>query len=293
MIPGLEVAQLRLNYASQDQHLRMDIPPWHTGFNKNNKMTEAQETSVFCNEITFQLQNCYLTRHLTWQRLICQNKIWELWEDKQGQFVLYNPMQLLLRKLVVDPDFQTVNLCGDFSDNELNKIYPLPQDLEIVFFANWLGKFGDLILHASGIAVDGKGYAFAGFSGVGKSTLARKLSHDESVTILGEDQLVLRYLDDRFWLFGTPWHEDLRMRSPMGVPLKKIFFLEQSGENAMRQATRLEGITRLLQTAFIPYYRPELVKRILERLELLAESVPMWWLSYELGDDVMDRILSA
>jgi len=55
----------------------------------------------------------------------------------------------------------------------------------------------------------------------------------------------------------------------------------------------MDGIARLLQTAFIPYYRQDAMPTILERLSLLAEAVPFYTLSYRLGDDVMALIREA
>ena len=53
------------------------------------------------------------------------------------------------------------------------------------------------------------------------------------------------------------------------------------------------GVARLLQTAFIPYYRPAAVAAILDRLALLAEHVPFHTLSYQLGEDVLELIQGA
>lgn len=291
-MPDLEVALFRTRYTAQDSKLKPDAPPWHKGFSFSNQTTEVIQTSVFINAITFQLENERLDRDKSWHYLINRNEIWELWKDEQGRFIFFNRMQPLLRQLTVDADFTKGLLVGNFLEGDRGVCYPLPQDLEIVFYVNWLGKLGDLVLHASGIAVDGKGYAFAGSSGVGKSTLARKLNKNENVTMLGEDQLVLRFLDNRFWIFGTPWHEDPLLCSPIGVPLEKLYFLEKNGINAKIPVTPMEGVTRLLQTAFIPYYRPEVVSRILERLDILAETVAMCKLSYSLDGDVEKLIFA-
>jgi len=222
--------------------------------------------------------------------MICHNKIWELWTDKEGNFNFTNPNQSLHRQIVINPQFTKGKVYGDFTNNAKQN-YPLPQVLEIVFFVNWLGQFSDLILHASGINFEGRGYVFAGRSGVGKSTLAASLAKETGVTVLGEDQIILRLIDDKFWIFGTPWHQNRSLCSPMGVPLEKIYFLEKNGSQTIRKISRIDGVTRLLQTAFIPYYRPEVVKKLLERLDLLSEHVPMNLLSYELGTNVLSMII--
>jgi hypothetical protein len=214
---------------------------------------------------------------------------WELWLEKNGTCVFVSPHQSPPIRVVVEPGFRIGELLGDFSLSDGGHFYPI-QNLEIKLFANWLASFGDIILHASGVVVDQKGYAFIGPAGAGKSTLAASLSADPTVLVLGEDQVILRYLEQRFWIFGTPWHLNPSMCSPYGAPLEKLFFLDRDSVPGVVPLTSMDGITRLLQTAFIPFYRPELLPGILDRLALLAELLPFCSLSYKLGSDVGNLI---
>lgn len=238
------------------------------------------------------VRNELLPEAKAWGTCLCANEIWELWLDKAGRYVFVAPRQSPPRRVVVDADFTSGEVLGDFATSNGQGLYPL-QSLDIRLFANWLASFGDVILHAAGVAVDGRGYCFTASAGVGKSTLAASLSANTSVTVLGEDQVILRYLEGRFWIYGTPWHLDPAMCSPLGVPLEKLFFLERSIEQQVEPLISMEGITRLLQTAFIPYYRPEAVSTILDRLALLPEQVPFYTLSYRLGTDVLELIHAA
>lgn len=156
----------------------------------------------------------------------------------------------------------------------------------MLLIVNWLAERGDLMLHASGVILDGKGYAFLGKSTAGKSTLAATLAKHHNTLVLGEDQVVLRHLEDKFWIFGTPWHENPEMCSPKGVPLDGLFFLDREAEPGIQEISAFDGVFRIMQTAFVPYYRPELIPGILDNLALLSSEVPFYQLSYELGEDV-------
>jgi hypothetical protein len=220
---------------------------------------------------------------------IFRSATWELWFDHLGKYLFVGPQQEPSRMIVVDNAFTDGVVMGDFNNHPGDTILPLG-DLEIRLFSVWFAESRDIILHASGVMVDQEGYAFIGTSGAGKSTLASQLSKHESVTVLGEDQVILRYIDQRFWIFGTPWHENPSMCSPAGVPLEKLFTLDRSLKPGIHPITPLDGITRILQTAVIPYYRPDYMPAILDRLALLSEQVPFYALSYPIGADPLEMI---
>ena len=225
-----------------------------------------------------------------WGEPICVTKIWELWRDQHGQNIFVSPRQVPPKSVIIDPDFRAGEILGDFSLFTYEPIYPL-SSIDIRIMVNWLAGFGDLILHAAGVGIDGEGYCFIGESGRGKSTLASVLSKQNSVTVLGEDQVVLRYLDGKFWIFGTPWHEHVEMCSPVGVPLKKIFFLDREMEQHIKMVSPSEGMIQILQTAFVPYYLHDKIQLIMERLTLLGEVIPFLALNFKLGSEILPSII--
>jgi hypothetical protein len=111
--------------------------------------------------------------------------------------------------------------------------------------------------------------------------------------VLGEDQVILRYLEGRFWIFGTPWHLNASLCSPLGVPLDKLFFLDRTSGHGAGPFGPLEGTARLLQTAFVPYYDRAGVTRILDTLARLAEQVRFYTLGYRLGADLLELVRDA
>jgi hypothetical protein len=60
-----------------------------------------------------------------------------------------------------------------------------------------------IMVHASGVTIDGKGRLFSGFSGVGKSTLAG-IWEDKGAKIINDDRLLLRIKSDGIWMYNTP-----------------------------------------------------------------------------------------
>lgn len=252
---------------------------------------EASKASAVLNEFNLAVEDRTEPGRVNKTTSICITDIWELWNNSEGQFTFLGPRNKPPVTFHIVQEFTDGIVYGDFSGKGQSDTYAF-EGIEIVIFTNWLANFSDVILHAAGIAVDGKGFAFVGSSGVGKSTLSEALAKEPGVTMLGEDQVVLRYLDEQFWIFGTPWHERPELCSPIGVPLTKVFFLERTDGEQFERLSPIEGVKRLLQTAFIPYYRSGKLPGILNRLTMLAEEVPFYRLRYQIGSKVLPEILA-
>ena len=290
---GLRVAQCSLWYWSDSPWVHAIAPPIEDRFTVFTT-AEEEKASAVSRQLVLQVNQAELSRDLRWQQLVYRTKIWELWKDDQDFMIFYNPMQSVLRVLRVAPDFSAGQVDGDFRPGEQGADQILPRELEIVLFANWLGSFGDLILHAAGVKVNGAGYAFVGHSGAGKSTLAALLAQIPNVTLLGEDQVVVRKQAKDFWIYGTPWHYSSSRCAPEGAPLKALFFLDGKGENTLQSIAPMEGVSRLLQTAFVPYYQPQFVQLILANLADLAQQTPLRTFNFDKSSSpqyILSRIL--
>ena len=269
---ALSVAELTLRMEAQNNGKITTVPVGHKKF----LVPKPPEGGLVLN-----LREGLLDIVKNWMPIFQQPKTWALWQDEQDRFVFVtSPDSLPKRHIIVDKDFNG----GEIIFENLLE-YPL-KDIEIILFINWLANFGDIIIHASAIEIDGRAFVFFGESGAGKSTLVKNLREMTGGTILGEDNLAMRYIKDRFWIFGTPWHLVPENCAPIGLPVQELVFLDRFLQPGMVQIKPIEGIARLMQTAFIPYYRRECLPGILDRLDLLGQLVPFYSLSYELGEDV-------
>lgn len=285
-VVGLMVADLELWLDARESGVPLAVPACHAPF----LVPGAPGAGL-----TLRVRDGPLESTEGWRSLFYDAETWQLWRDWTGRTVFvasrYSPPR---RQIAVDADFRAGEVVGEFRTDlpPGQVVYPL-HDIDMVLLANWLAEWGDLIVHAAGVVVDGQGYCFNGPSGAGKSTLAASLSSNPAVTVLGEDQVILRYVEGRFWIYGTPWHMDPVMCSPRGVPLAKLFFLDRRAEHGVEPCGPVDGVAQLLQTAFVPYYRPSAVAAIMDRLAQLAQQVPFYRLSYRLGTDAMQLISDA
>ncbi len=279
---GFRVARLGLWLDTEGADVTLKIPVAH------KKFLETKET-LHANDLIIRVNNVPHIEPPSYIRQLFKSEARGLWVDKAGNLSFDSMRHTPAWRILIEPNFLRGEVFGDYSNLHKSPVYPILH-VDIIIYANWLAKTNDIILHAAGISKEGRGYCFVGASGSGKSTLAAHLNTMPDIQVLGEDQVVLRYLDGQFWIFGTPWHENPEMCTSDWAPLERIFFLNRNAALDLERLSAPDGITRILQTAFIPYYRTEVMPGILERLSLLAEHIPFFALRYELGSNVSELI---
>lgn len=287
MFPGragsscsLSIGRLRLGLHAHGQGLSLAAPPGHCRF-----VTGGGPGGLHLSVALGPPE-----RAGPCQPLCTDFPAWQIWRDRgDGLVITAGEHSRPRRQVTVDAGFRCGKVLVELDGAAAAPLYPL-EGLEIVLFANWLAGSGDLILHASGVEFEGRGYCFVGESGTGKSTIAAAFRGCPGVTLLGEDNLVLRCLDGRFWVFGTPWHLDPASCSPREARLAKLFFLDRRLDAGLYGCSPARGVERLLQTAFVPYYRGDLLDGILSNLARLAAAVPFGILSHRLGSEPMDLV---
>jgi hypothetical protein len=159
------------------------------------------------------------------------------------------------RVAVFQPDFRQGDVYVELAERDLATYpYPLTAPLDRVLFVNIITHGLGLMLHACGVAVDGKGYVFAGPSDAGKTTLARLWDAFSDATVLGDECLILRRKDDQFWVYGTPWVGEASLFSPRGIPVERIFFVEHGQQNLVSPISAGSAAKKLLaQSILTPY----------------------------------------
>lgn len=288
---GLEltIAGLTIHIESRDSEMNFTVPSCHQAF-LTVPPASPQPTPHPTNHLCLQVENGPGFQPEAEDLPICITDIWQMWRRVNCDWVFVSPRQNPPRQVIIDDQFFQGKVIGSFGQSS-EAFYPL-NSIDIRILINWLATFGDIILHASGVAIDGSGYCFIGHSGAGKSTIASALAERQQLTLLGEDQVVLRKLGQRFWIFGTPWHEHPERCSPMGAPLRKIFYLDRNGSETLTELTPAGGVTRILQTAFVPYYLPDKLPLILNQLSELTETVPVFQFKHRLGSDILPSIIN-
>lgn len=170
--------------------------------------------------------------------------------------------------------------------------YPLDQLLTMYE----LGSRG-LIVHAAGLAHDGRGLVLAGVSGAGKSTVTRLAAGRAGCVAVSDDRVVLRTDDpDGVVMHGTPWHGEEAVARNESAPLHGLLFLEKGDRNEVRPISRREALARLLPTASLPWYDPDARDAGLAACDAALRRVPAGGFTFrpetgavEALEDILDR----
>jgi hypothetical protein len=168
---------------------------------------------------------------------------------------------------------------------------PLEYPLDELVMVNLLSQGRGVEVHACGLRDgDGHGYLFLGQSGAGKTTTARLWQQDETVEVLSDDRIILRQMEGRIWMYGTPWHGEAELAAATRTPLTGVFFLRQAPRNEIVPLRPADAVARFLVCSFIPFYSRGGLDFSVGFFESVAESVPCSELSFLPDRTMIDAV---
>lgn len=168
---------------------------------------------------------------------------------------------------------------------------PMEYPLDELMFVNLLSLGRGVEVHACGIQdEDGRGYLFLGESGAGKSTMGRLWEKTGRVQILSDDRIILRRLDGKIWMYGTPWHGEAELSCAARAPLTHTFFLRKGSENGLVPLRSAQSVARLMACCFVPFYNAAGLDYSLTFFEQVTEDVPCCELSVVPDERVVEYV---
>ncbi len=193
---------------------------------------------------------------------------------------------------IFDRDFSagSVLLHAPYFDPRL-ALYPLEYPLDELVLTNWLALGRGIEIHGCAVRdADGAGYLFAGHSGAGKSTIAGLWHRQPGVTVLSDDRVILRKLDDEIWMHGTPWHGDEPLGFPVATRLTEGFFLQHASRNGRAGVSRPEAVASLFARSFPPFYSAAGLDFSLAFLSEVSARAPFSELGVVPDDAIVDFV---
>jgi len=133
-----------------------------------------------------------------------------------------------------------------------------------------LTQYESCLIHAAGLAKDGRAYLFAGPSSSGKTTTARRAGEFD---VLNDELTLVRKIKGEFYLYSTPFvgEYDGFIRS-VSAPLKNIFFLKKQLQKEFETIEKAECLVQLLENVFFFDSNLESNQKILNLCSSLASE---------------------
>lgn len=160
--------------------------------------------------------------------------------------------------------------------------YPVDQ----VLFMYFLSRRHGLLVHAAGLAVEGRAILFPGVSGAGKSTLARQFLARGSTGLLSDDRVIVRGTGRRYAAYGTPWPGDAGVATDAGAPLAALLFPARGVETRIRELEPRAALDRLLPATSMLWHERDLLASQIETCERLLLDIPAFELAWSPGAGV-------
>lgn len=132
-----------------------------------------------------------------------------------------------------------------------------------------------LLIHASAVVWQGKGFAFLGKSGTGKSTHSKLwLNHMEGAELLNDDNPAIRLeANGEVYIYGTPWSGKTPCYKNKKAPLTALVRLEQAKRNVFSLKIGVEALVDVLPSCTAIRWNKQLFNEMANTVGILVENV--------------------
>lgn len=145
-------------------------------------------------------------------------------------------------------------------------------------FYVYLLRFNGMMLHASAVEMNGKAYLFSGDCGAGKSTHTSlwQQAFGPAAQIFNDDKPALRFVNEKWYAYGTPWSGKNEINQNKKIPLAGICFMKKSNINKIRQLTKQEAMPMIFKQTIRRLSKAENMILLLNHIENLIARIPIY-----------------
>lgn len=136
-----------------------------------------------------------------------------------------------------------------------------------------------LLMHASVVRKDGKGYLCLGKSGTGKSThTGLWLKHIEGTDLMNDDNPVVRFVNGKTIIYGSPWSGKTPCYRNIQAPVGAFLQLKQAPYNKIRPQSTIEAFSSLLPSCSVMKWDKRIHGTICDTISKIMQVTPCYML---------------
>jgi hypothetical protein len=192
-------------------------------------------------------------------------------------FILYNQQNIdeIQQLALLDDTFSHWTV---YSNPDADRsLMPLKYPLGPIIMYYLTVKSPAVLIHASCIFDGVKGRIFTGFSGNGKSTMS-KIWADAGNQVINDDRLIIRKLDNGFFVYNTPMYYIDR---PKKAPLHAIHLISHSPDNRIKKQYGALAVSKVMAFCIQNNYNKKFIHNHLDFLSELCGKIPVYVLANE------------
>lgn len=172
------------------------------------------------------------------------------------------------------------------NDEYVKKMHEAYPDLSLddchyIYLSKCLNKslldFDGLVLHSSAVAYENKAYLFSADSGTGKSThTGLWKTAFEGAYIVNDDKPIIRLINGKFYVCGTPFSGSSALNENVIVPLQAICFIERDQKNSITLMENKTSVIYKFLSQTIRRAGNEKSEMILSLLDKILKEIPVY-----------------
>lgn len=199
-------------------------------------------------------------------------------------------------KYICDEDpYFTIGISDDMMEQQIDYYKNIMEGANLEYL--WIGtafnlkllEYNGMFLHSSTVVVDGKAYSFSAPCRTGKSThtsLWLKRFGDRAY-IINDDKAAFRKIDNKFYVFGTPFSGKNDINVNTSAELEGICFIEQSDTNSIKRLSNDEALSLLVSQTVRPS-NPDRMILLCDFLDDLLRNIPIYKLKCNISDEAVE-----
>lgn len=134
-----------------------------------------------------------------------------------------------------------------------------------------------LLIHASLVRHKGYGYAFIAKSGTGKSThVSLWLKHIPECDLMNDDNPIVRILDGKAYIYGSPWSGKTPCYRNIKAPLGAITRIDRANINSVEKLNPIESFASLLPSCSSMKWDKEIFNNVCNTITKVIETTGIY-----------------
>jgi len=178
--------------------------------------------------------------------------------------------------LLCNPDYSDCHctLYGDYA----MRTFGLNDALMLIYAFSGASRH-TLLIHASTILYQGFGYPFIAKSGTGKSTHSSLwLKHIEGSELMNDDNPIVRLIDGKPYIYGSPWSGKTPCYRNVKAPLGAVTRIARATENSIERLSPIQAFASILPACSGMKWDDAIYAHLCDAITLLIESTPVYTL---------------